>query len=310
MVRQLPLRFASVAAMAAVGCFVAFVLGYYGPGDPVRTILGETWTTPHEYQLLKHNLGLDRPMLVQFADYVWHALHGDLGTSWQQARPVSELIGNGLGITLQLTAAGVVIMVVLGIPLGLLAALRHNTLLDRGIVVSSIAVHAIPPYVLAPILLVICVLKLHLLPVTLGWSGLFSTGSIIPALTLALGPLVFIVRQMRNSVLEVLSEEHIRTAEAMGLPPRVILLRHVVPNALAPVINQLGLGFGGLLVNTVFVESIFNIPGFGSLLYKSVIGQDFPLLIGTTIVAIVAVSLVYLITDILIALVDRRIQLA
>lgn len=304
------MRFASVGAMALAGCFVAFVLGYYGPGDPVRTILGQTWATPHEYQLLKHNLGLDRPFLVQFGDYLWHALHGDLGTSWQQGRPVSTLIGHGLGITLQLCLAGTLIMVVLGIPLGLLAALRHNTVVDRGIVVSSIAVHAIPPYVLAPILLVICVLKLHLLSVTIGWTGIFSTGAVIPALTLALGPLVFIVRQMRNSTLEVLAEEHIRTAEAMGLPPRIILFRHVLPNALGPVINQLGLGFGGLLVNTVFVESIFNIPGFGSLLYNAVVHKDFPLLIGTTVVAIVAVSLVYLLTDILLAAVDRRIRLA
>jgi peptide/nickel transport system permease protein len=115
---------------------------------------------------------------------------------------------------------------------------------------------------------------------------------------------------MRNSTLEVLAQEHIRTAEAMGLSPRVVILNHVLPNALGPVINQVGLGFGGLLVNTVFVESIFNIPGFGSLLYNAVVNKDFPLLIGTTIVAIVAVSIVYLVTDVLLALVDRRIQLA
>jgi len=303
------LRLVSVAAMAVIGCFVAFVLGYYGPGDPVRTILGQTWSTPYEYQSLKHSLGLDRPLIVQFGDYLWKAVHGNLGTSWQRGQPIATLISHGLGITLQLCLAGVVIMIIVGIPLGLIAALKHNGPLDRGIVISSIALHAIPPYVLAPILLVIGVLELHILPVTLGWTGLFSTESVIPALTLALGPLVFIVRQMRNSVLAVLSEEHIRTAQAMGLPIRVIMLRHVLPNALGPVINQLGLGFGGLLVNTVFVESIFNIPGFGSLLYSAVISQDLPLLIGTTVVAIVIVSLVYFVTDVLLALVDRRIRL-
>jgi ABC-type dipeptide/oligopeptide/nickel transport system permease component len=302
-------RTASVAAMALAGCLIAFLLGYYGPGDPVRTILGETWTTPAQYEMLKHNLGLDRPLFVQFGDYVWKALHGDLGTSWQQGRPVGTLIGNGLSITLQLTLAAIAITAVLGIPLGLLAAMRHNGVLDRSIVLSSIALHAIPPYVLAPILLVVFVLKLHMLPVTLGWTGLFSSQAIVPILTLALGSFVFIVRQMRNAALEVMAEEHMRTAVAMGLSPWVILTRHLLPNALGPVINQLGIGFGGLFVNTVFIESIFNIPGFGSLLYNSVIHQDLPVLIATTMVAIVTVSLAYLVTDVLLALVDRRIRL-
>jgi peptide/nickel transport system permease protein len=162
---------------------------------------------------------------------------------------------------------------------------------------------------MAPMLLVLFVLQLGWLPVTLGWPGLFSAGAVIPIVTLALGPLVFVVRQTRNSVLEVLSEDHVRTAHAMGLKRRVILVHHVIPNAMGPVINQTGLIFGGLLISSIFVESIFNIPGFGSLLFNSALNQDYPLLIGTTIVAMVVISIVYFLTDVLLAVIDPRVRL-
>jgi peptide/nickel transport system permease protein len=307
MIRQLPVRLVSLAVAALIGAFITFVLGYYGPGDPVRNILGLEFGTAHEAASLRHAYGLDRPIFVQFGDYIWHALHGDLGTSWQRGRPVATLVTHGLGITIQLGGAAIALMIVIGIPLGVIAALNHNKLVDRVIVISFIVVHAIPPYVLGPLLLVLGVLTLHLVPVTLGWAGLFSTTTIIPVLTLALGPLVFVIRQMRNSVLEVLGEQHIVTAEALGLPMRVILMRHVLPNAIGPVVNQLGLAIGGLLAATVFVESIFNIPGFGSLLYSSVQNQDYPLLVGSMIVAILFMSVVFLLTDLVQALFDPRI---
>jgi len=308
MIRQLPLRVVSLTVAALGGAFITFVLGYYGPGDPVRNILGLEFGTAHEAQSLRHAYGLDRPILTQFGDYIWHALHGDLGTSWQRGRPVAILVSHGLAITIQLGGAAIALMIVLGIPLGVIAALNHNKLVDRVIVIFFIVVHAVPPYVLGPLLLVIGVLWLHLVPVTLHWDGLFSTTTIIPVVTLALGPLVFIIRQMRNSVLEVLGEQHILTAEALGLPLRVVLVRHVLPNAIGPVVNQLGLAIGGLLAATVFVESIFNIPGFGSLLYNSVQTQDYPLLVGSTLVAIVFMSIVFLLTDIVHALFDPRIK--
>jgi peptide/nickel transport system permease protein len=307
MIRQLPVRLASLALAALLGAFVTFVLGYYGPGDPVRNILGLDFGTAHEAAALRHTYGLDRPVPVQFADYIWGALRGDLGQSWQRGRPVSMLVSQGLGITVQLAAASIFVMVVIGIPLGVIAALNHNRLADRGIVISFIVLHAIPPYVLGPLLLVIGVLWLDLVPVTVGWQGLFDTTSIIPVITLVLGPLVFIIRQTRNSVLEVLGEQHILTAEALGLPARVVLVRHVLPNAIGPVISQLGLAVGGLLAATVFVESIFNIPGYGSLLFGSVQNQDYPLLVGSTMVAIVFMSFVFLLTDLVQALFDPRI---
>lgn len=307
MIRQLPVRLVSLAVAVFLGAFVTYTLGYYGPGDPVRNILGLEFGTAHEAAALKHTYGLDRPLPLQFGDYFWGALHGDLGYSWQRGRPVSMLVTHGLGITVQLAAASIFIMVVIGIPLGVIAALNHNRLADRGIVISFIVLHAIPPYVLGPLLLVIGVLWLHLVPVTVGWQGLFSSTTIIPVLTLLMGPLVFIIRQTRNSVLEVLGEQHILTAEALGLPTRIVLLRHVLPNAIGPVISQLGLAVGGLLAATVFVENIFNIPGYGSLLFGSVQTQDYPLLVGATMVAIVFMSFVFLLTDLVQGLFDPRI---
>jgi ABC-type dipeptide/oligopeptide/nickel transport system permease component len=310
LIRKLAWRLLSIAFLAVIGCFFAFMLGYFGPGDPVRNILGETWNTPYQYEQLRHELGLDRNVFVQFGDFMWSAVHGDLGVSWQRGQPVSTLIWDGISITLPLTLAAALLTALVGIPLGLIAAFKHNTVLDRAIVLSTITAHAVPAYVMAPMLLVLLVLQAGWLPVTLGWPGLFSTGAVIPLVTLALGPLVFIVRQTRNSVLEVLSEDHIRTAHAMGLPRRVILLHHIIPNALGPVINQTGLIFGGLLISSIFVESIFNIPGFGSLLFNAALNQDYPLLIGTTVCAMVIISIAYFVTDVVQALVDPRIRLS
>jgi ABC-type dipeptide/oligopeptide/nickel transport system permease component len=310
LIKRLATRLVSILLLVVIGCFFAFMLGYFGPGDPVRNILGETWSTPYQYAQLRHELGLDRNVFVQFGDFLWSAMHGDLGVSWQRGQPVGTLVWDGITITLPLTLAAALLTTLLGVPLGIVAAFRHNTPLDRAIVLSSITVHAVPAYVMAPMLLVLLVLNLGWLPVTLGWPGLFSSGAVIPVVTLMLGPLVFVVRQTRNAVLEVLSEDYIRTAHAMGLRRRTVLVHHIVPNAMGPVINTTGLIFGGLLVNSIFVESIFNIPGFGSLLFNSALNQDYPLLIGSTVVAMVIISIAYFLTDVVLAIVDPRIRLA
>lgn len=310
LIGRLAIRLASIAVLALIGCFLVFVMGYYGPGDPVQTILGNTWATPAEYERLRQNLGLDRPLLVQFSTYVLNALQGDFGTSWQRGLPVAGLLASGLSITVQLVAAAVVVAVIIGIPAGVIAALRHNRFTDRTIVVTGITFHAIPPYVLAPMLMVLFVLQLRLLPVPLGWQGLFTPGAIIPILTLAAGPLIFVIRQTRGAILNTMGEDYMRTAKAMGLRRTTVLSRYLLPNSMSPVVNELGLIFGGLLVNSIFVEAIFNIPGFGAMIFNSVTLEDYPLLVGATIVAIIVIGLAYFATDILLALVDRRIRIS
>src|SRR5690606_16230893 len=139
----------------------------------------------------------DRPLLVQFGSYVLDALQGNFGVSWQRGQPVAALLSSGLSITVQLVAAAVVISIIVGIPTGVIAALKHNKAADRGIVVTGIVLHAIPPYVLAPMLMVLLVLQFPVLPVPIGWQGLFAPGAVIPVLTLAAGPLIFVIRQTR-----------------------------------------------------------------------------------------------------------------
>lgn len=305
---RLAVRFGSIAMLAVVGCFLVFVMGYYGPGDPVQTILGNSWATPAEYERLRHNLGLDRPLLVQFGAYVGDAFQGDFGVSWQRGQPVATLIASGLGITLQLVVAAVILAIIVGIPAGLVAALRHNKAADRGVVVTGIILHAVPPYVLAPMLMVLLALQLDLLPVSIGWEGLFNTSTVIPVLTLFAGPLIFVIRQTRSAILNTLDEDFMRTARAMGLSPRVLTTHYLVLNSMGPVVNELGLIFGGLLVNSIFVEAIFNIPGFGALIFDSVTLEDYPLLVGTTVVAIVVIGIGYFLTDVVVALIDRRVR--
>ena len=292
MIRRLATRLLSIVLLVVVGCFFAFMLGYFGPGDPVRNILGETWSTPYQYAQLRHELGLDRNVFVQFGDFLWSAVHGDLGVSWQRGQPVGSLVRARHRDHAAAHARRGVPDDAVGIPLGIIAAFRHNprstgrSCSPRSPCMRSRvrdgADAARPPRA-----------QPRMAARDARLAGLFSSGAVIPVVTLMFGPLVFVVRQTRNAVLEVLSEDYIRTAHAMGLRRRTVLVHHIVPNAMGPVINTTGLIFGGLLVNSIFVESIFNIPGFGSLLFNSALNQDYPLLIGCTVVAMVVISIAY-----------------
>jgi len=293
-----------------VASFLTFTLGFYGPGDPVRTLMGQNWANEDEYLRMKRDLGLDRPFLEQYLDYLQGALQADLGISYVRNRPVSALIGQGLPITFQLAAAAISLVVLLGVPLGLMAALRQNSWLDRAVVLGSVLVHAVPAYVLAPLLLVVLVLQLEVLPVGVGWSGLFQAKMVIPVLVLVAGPLVYLVRQVRNAVLEVLEEDYVRTAEAKGLPAQVVVLRHILPNAITPALSQVGVIFATMLVSSLFVEDIFGLPGFGGLIVSGLITRDYPLLMGTVMVGVVLVTTVNLATDLLYGAVDPRIRLS
>jgi len=271
--------------------------------------MGVNWANEQQYQRMKHDLGLDRPFLVQYVDYMTDAARADFGYSWVRNRPVADLMAQGLPITFQLAIAAIVILMVIGVPLGTIAALKQNSWIDRVLVSGSILVHAVPPYVLAPALLVLLALKLGILPVGVGWSGIFRLKMVIPVLVLTLGPLVFVVRQIRNGVLEILEEDYVRTADAKGLPRRIVVSRHILPNAMAPTLSTVGVTFAVLLVSSLFVEDIFGLPGFGGLIVSALMTRDYPVLMGTTLVSVVLVGLVNLITDILYGVLDPRVRL-
>jgi len=288
---------------------ITFTLGYFAPGDPIRLIFGEDHPQNEEIiQRLRHQYGLDRPYVVQLGDYALKMLHGDFGKSISLNRGVGETMWHALPVSAQIAGAALVLIIVVGIPLGILAAVRQNSGWDYGILFGAIAFNSTPAFVLAPLLMILLILDLHLLPSTVGWDGLFSYKAILPVFTLAIGYMLGVIRYTRASVLEVLSQDYVRTARAKGLPQRLVVARHIFKNSMTPVLTALGLSVPGLITSSIFLENIFAIPGFGKLTIDSQTGHDYPLIIGTTTVAAFLVIVSNLIVDLLYGVLDPRVR--
>ncbi len=288
--------------------FITFALGVYGPGDPVQQLLGQR-SDPETVARIRREMGLDRPLLVQYADYVWGALHGDLGESITVARgqPVAKLIARGLWVSVQLNALAIALGVVVGIPLGVLAAVRRNTLLDYLTTASVVMGISFPTFLTAPILLWFFSYKLRLLPPG-GWDGLFSKSVVLPALVLGAGPIAVFARQTRANLAEVLDQDYVRTARAKGLPELLVLGRHALRNALIPLVTILGLMLGGLVTGSFITETIFGIPGIGRLGFRAFSARDYPVLTALTLLIAVSYTLANLLVDIMYAFIDPRIR--
>jgi ABC-type dipeptide/oligopeptide/nickel transport system permease component len=288
---------------------ITFTLGFYAPGDPIRLIFGQDHPVNEEIvQRLRHQYGLDRPYPVQLGDYMLKLTHGDFGTSISLKRPVGQTIVYALPISAQLAAGAIVLLIVLGIPLGILAALKQNSVFDYVILFGAVTFASIPSFVLAPLLMILLILDLHLIPSTTGWDGLFSVKAILPVSTLALTSILGVIRFTRASVLEVLSQDYIRTARAKGLPVRLVILRHILKNSMTPVLTALGLTVSGLITGSIFLENIFGISGFGSLVVNGLTGYDYPVILATTIVGTLIVITSNLIVDILYGGLDPRVR--
>lgn len=219
------------------------------------------------------------------------------------------MLGTGLRISVQLGGAALVLIALLGIPLGIIAAYKQNTIFDYVIVSFTALLPTVPTFVLAPLLMILLILELKVLPYATGWKGLFDPRAILPLFILVIGPLLTVVRQSRAAVLEVLSQEYVRTARAKGLSEWQVLTRHIVKNALAPVITNLGFIAASLLTGSLFVESIFGIPGFGTVTYESLRGYDYPAILGITLVGTMIIVVANLIVDISYSFLDPRVRL-
>lgn len=301
-------RLVSFVPMLVLLAFLTFSLSFYGPGDPLRVIMGENWTNEEAYQTLRHQYGLDRPLFVQFGDYSWKALHGDFGRSYIQRVTVSELIWKAIPISAQLALVAIVIIAVFGIGLGVLSALWRNRWPDVAISTGGVILHSIPSFVLAPMVLVLLVLKLDLISTPTGWHGMFSYQTFIAAMVLAAYPLLTVIRQTRASVGDIMTQDFVRTARAKGVNEWGVMTRHVLRNAMAPVVTSLGLTFGVLLGGAIFVESAFAIPGMGQLLFTALRNSDYPLLTGATIVSGFWIMLSSVLVDIVYGLLDPRVR--
>lgn len=287
---------------------ITFTLGFYAPGDPIRHIFGQQDINVDEATIerMRERYGLNRPYPVQLGDYMVDLARGDFGTSISMRREVGPAMANALPISAQIGLAALGLIVALGIPLGVISALRQNSGLDYGIVAATIILASVPSFVLAPLLMILLILKLDILSSSVGWEGLLSQKAILPVAILAVGSLPTVVRYTRASVLEVLGQDFVRTARAKGLPARTVVSRHVLRNALAPIVTAVGLSVGGLITGSVFLENIFGIPGFGSLVVRGIQGYDYPLILGTTIVGAMIVIGSNLTVDLLYGVLDPR----
>jgi len=288
---------------------ITFALGLYGPGDPVLVMLGQH-ANPEAAARVRHELGLDRPFLVQYADYVWKALHGDFGESLKyRGQPVGRLIAQRLWVSAQLNMAVLAIGIAVGIPLGIIAALRRNTWLDYLVVSLTVGGISLPTFVIAPILMWLLARQFRLLP-SGGWEGIFSSRIIMPAMVLSTGPIAVFARQTRASMLEVIQQDYVRTARAKGLTERTVILGHVLRNALIPLFTIFGLMLGGLVTGTFITETIFGIPGIGRLALDAFFSRDYPVIMAGTLVVAIAYISANLLVDVGYSFIDPRIRYA
>jgi peptide/nickel transport system permease protein len=302
---QFLLRRILFAIPVALGVSVlAFSMSHLTPGDPVTIMLGER-ATAESVARLKTQLGLDRPIAVQYWRYVSLALQGDLGTSIRSGQPVLQEIGDRLGPTAELTGAAMLISIVLGVSLGTLAAVSRSPLLESFIMAFALLGISMPTFWSGLIFIMVFSLGLQWLPVT----GTGVTGLILPAVTLALPAAAVLARMTRSSLLEVLGQDYIRTAHSKGLRPNLITVKHALRNAFIPVLTIVGLQFGGLMAGSVIVESVFARPGVGRFAVNAILARDFPQVQGIVLLAGLVYVLVNAVVDLLYGVLDPRIQL-
>jgi ABC-type dipeptide/oligopeptide/nickel transport system permease component len=294
--------------------FITFTLNYVSPYDPIKRLLAASGVAGAEndqelIDQLRHQHGLDQPFGIQFANYIGKLAQGDLGYSIFGQREIKRMILVTLPISGQMGLAAAVLTALIGIPLGALAALKQNSSLDYAIVSITLVLRTIPIYVLAPLTLILFVLILGWFEVPRGWHGLFAKESIMPLALLTLGPLPVVVRQTRASVLDVFSQDYIRTAKSKGLRMGRIIRKHILPNALIPVITTAGFIVQGLIVGSVFLDSLFAIPGFGAVISGGIGSFDYPVIMGTVLVSSMMVIVANFVVDILYPILDPRIRL-
>ena len=252
--------------------------------------------------------GLDKPLWEQYTTYLWNVLQGDFGPSFSsRSRTVSDIIGQTFPVSLQLGLVSMVIAVLVGVTLGTVGAIRHNTVIDY--ISSFLAIVGIstPSYVIASLLVLILASTFGLVP-TGGWSGIFSKEIIIPSIALAFYPAAVLARYTRASMLDVLTADYVRTARAKGLSERAVIARHAIRTALLPVLTVSGVVFADVITGSFFVETIYSVPGLGRYFVSSISERDYPVILGTVLLFGFVISVMNLIVDLLYPLLDPRMR--
>ena len=288
--------------------FVTFVLGRYGPGDPVQVLMGQH-SNPAVVERIREQRGLNDPVVVQYVRYLRNVTRGDFGESFKyRGRTVAELLKAKMWVSAQLNIAALAISVGLGIPIGLFAALRQGSWWDTAAVSMTLFWQSVPIFLTAPGLLWVFAWKLDLLP-THGWGGLFDTRIILPAIAMGIPGVAMITRLTRSSTLEVIGRDYIRTAYAKGLPELVVRRRHILRNAMIPVVTSLGFSLAGIAFTSFVVEVFFGIPGVGNLLIEAIFSRDYPIIDGVLLIGTTMFIMANLIVDLIYPVLDPRIRL-
>ncbi|WEG13123.1 ABC transporter permease [Pullulanibacillus sp. KACC 23026] len=291
--------------------FVVFISMHLAPGDPASIIGGPT-ATKSDILNIRHRLGLDQPILVQYWNYLVNLLHGNLGYSFQTQRTVSSEILTRLPNTVELAIASVIVSIIIGIPAGIISALKQNSWLDVLSTTVSLGGISVPNFWLGAMLILIFAVHFQWLPVggldAPIWTLQGLKEILLPAFTLGTGSAAMIARMSRSSMLEIIRSDFVRTARAKGVKERVVIWVHCLRNAMIPVITVVGLNFGFLLGGTIITEQVFAINGIGRLMVESISSRDFPMVQGAVLLVAAIFVVVNLIVDIVYVLVDPRIN--
>jgi len=285
---------------------ITFVIAFLVPGDPARLYAG-TNASPAAIKIIHHQLGLDRPLWTQFGEYMWRVVHLDFGFSYRYQTPVLPAILQRFPATAELALAGVFFELIIGLPIGILSAIRPGSFWDRATMVFTFVALAAPPFWLGLLFLFVFGVVLPVLPIG-GYGGGAPQYLLLPALTLGLGGAAYYARLLRASLLDILKSDYVRTAWAKGLTERQVIQKHAIPNALTVIVSQLGMDLGYFLAGVVVIETVFAWPGIGKQAVDAIFTLDIPLVMGTVLFGALLIVTANVVVDISYTFLDPRVR--
>lgn len=306
-------RAGATLVMLWAASVIIFAFIHAIPGDPIYVLLGDT-ATPDQIDRLRHELGLDEPIVVQYLQWAGHALRGDLGRSIFFQAPVTSVIADGAETSILLASMTMIWVVLIGVPIGTIAAVRHGTWLDQGLSGVAMFFASVPTFWVGLYLILIFAATLGWLPSS-GYPSIFEGGPgnlrylLLPSLTLAAPNAALILRLTRASMLDVAREDYVRTARAKGIRPWQVVRRHILRNALLTVVSAFGFTFAALMSEAVVTETVFALPGIGRLVVQSILRRDYPVIQGIILVIVVLYLLINLLVDLAYRFLDPRVEL-
>jgi ABC-type dipeptide/oligopeptide/nickel transport system permease component len=288
---------------------ITFLLAFAVPADPAKSIVG-THATPETLARVRHTLGLDRPIYVQYGKYLWRLLHGDLGYSYATQLPVTHSILQRFPATVMIAVFGIFFELLIGIPIGMVSALRQYSVRDRAFTVFNLLGIAAPSFWLGLILMYVFAFQIRIFPLGgyAGWSLSGLRYGILPGFTLGFGGAAWYSRMLRSRMLDILNADYVKAARAKGLPERTVVWRHIMRNAWSPIITLLGMDLGWFLGGVVIIEDVFGIPGIGQQAWTAITQQDLPMIMGTVQFATLLIVLSNLLIDIAYTWLDPRVK--